>query len=259
MTRALPRYILARKKARAFLELKAVTGTQDLPWEKARQGSLGSAAKVGDWYLAWGFAPSSIAARTVENVLSMYSNRDSSQDSPPPRVFYLCYAGTHTSIVAGSMHLGRLCQGGDPCGLPEFDRRLYRDIGVPCFLGTDPWGAQVYALGTGWLSLPLEMAICDLVELSSPNARACFCAVRGYLDSQARLGGFISRRCGLVSFGRKLISASLKKRLPDIQEAVDSCLDLSAKWKDNQGQPKGEVTWSHGPTAGRAYRHGGGA
>ncbi|MGI6642767.1 MAG: DUF3189 family protein [Bacillota bacterium] len=141
----------------------------------------------------------------------------------------------------------------------EFDRRPHCEIGVPCYLGTDRWGTQVYALGTGWLSSSLEKAICDLVELSSPHARACFCSVRGYLDSKARLGGFISRRCGLVSLGRSLVSASLKERLPYIKEAVDFCLDLSSKWNDNQGQHKGEVTWVHGPTAGRTYRRGRGS
>ncbi|MGI6642766.1 MAG: DUF3189 family protein [Bacillota bacterium] len=112
MTETLPRYILATNEARAYREFETAKGFQE-PYDAVRKGSLGSAAKVGDWYLAWGFTPSNTAARTVENILSMYVG----QKSPPSRVFYLCYAGTHTSIVAGYIHLGILCPGGDPCGL----------------------------------------------------------------------------------------------------------------------------------------------
>ena len=69
-------------------------------------------------------------------------------------------------------------------------------MGVPVFIGVDPFGAHVYALGTGWLSAPLEHAVCDLVELACRDVSLCICAVRGLLDFQARWAG--SLRAGAV-------------------------------------------------------------
>ncbi len=215
-----------------------------------KHGSLGQAARLDDTYLAWGFTPSPIAVKTVSNILNLYHD----SGFPPRRVFYLCYAGTHSSVTAGAIHIGGLSPGDDPSGLPQFDRRLYADIGVPYLVGMDAWGAEVYALGTGWLSTSLEFALCDLVELASPEAKACFCAVRGFLNFRARLGGLMSRRLMMVFLGRRLISHSIQRAYPKIREATDFCLDLSRRWKDNQGQHQGEVIWVYGPNAGRAHR-----
>ncbi len=255
MTGDMPLYILSVSKARALDELNRIAGSASLRPTAfpppVKTGSFGRAAKAGDIFLAWSFTPSTMAVRAVENILAMYLG-----GGVPHRIFYLCYAGTHSSITAGSLHLGKLPEGQDPSGLSQFDRRTYGDIGVPCFLGTDAFGSEVYAMGTGWHSVSLEKALCDLVELASPESRACFCRVRYSLNLFAKLGGFMSRRCRIVRAGRALINRCLKKRLPEIRRAVDFCLDLSAGWKDNQGQPAGEVIWADGPIAGRVRRPG---
>ncbi|HHW27893.1 MAG TPA: DUF3189 family protein [Firmicutes bacterium] len=240
------------------------------------EGSRGAAAKAvcdrghegtGEAvYLAWGFCPSPLALKVLESFLDLYDDPATAQQgasypgetpAPPPRVFYVCYAGTHSSILASCLHLGKVRNVNAVCDLPFFDRRTHRDIGIPVKMGYDRNGAEVYALGTGWLSRAVELAACDLIELASPGARACLCSVRGYLDFFARVGGFASRRFGIVRLGRGLISSSLARKLPEMSKATQFCLDLTSRWKDNVGQPKGEVIWVNGPTAGRSYRGGG--
>ncbi|MGE5580318.1 MAG: DUF3189 family protein [Bacillota bacterium] len=243
----------------------------------AREGRSGFAARIGRAYLLWGVVPSPLAVKVAENVLSLYEGdggrgaahegaaHEGAADggaanggavnggavAPPNRIFYACYAGTHSSVLAASLHLGRVKDGDDLCDLPFFDRRESKDIGVPVRIGIDAYGSEVYAMGTGWLSARVEKPLCDLIEVASPNAKACICSVRGFLDVPARCGGFASRRCRMVWPGRQIIAASLGRRIPDMQEAVRRCLDLSRRWKDNEGQQKGEVVWINGAERGR--------
>lgn len=212
-----------------------------------REGRSCLAAQVDGAYLLWGVPPSPLAMRVAENVLALYEGHT----KPPDRIFYACYAGTHSSVLAASLHLGFLDDGCRLCDLPYFDRRVSADIGVPVHMGVDLHGTEIYAVGTGWLSARLEKALCDLIEVASPDARACICSVRGFLDIPARAGGFASRRCRMVWPGRPLIANSLSRKVPLMRRAVRCCLDLSGRWKDNEGRQKGEVIWVDGTEAGR--------
>lgn len=225
-----------------------------------REGPYGLAARIGQTYLLWGVVPSPLAVKVAENILSLYDGAAGAEathagathegaahgGAPPNRIFYACYAGTHSSVLAASLHLGRVKDGDDLCDLSFFDRRESKDIGVPVRVGVDAYGTEIYAMGTGWLSERVERPLCDLIEVASPNAKACICSVRGFLDLPARCGGFASRRCRLVWPGRQIIAAALGRRIPEMQRAVNRCLDLSRRWKDNEGQQKGEVVWING-------------
>lgn len=214
-------------------------------------GSRGLAAGNSRTFCAWGVVPSPLAMKVLENVLKICGSGEASRDEKRRIVIYACYAGTHSSILAASIHLGLFKDGCDICNLPFFDKRTFPDIGVPALVGKDEHGAEVYALGTGWLSAPLEKAACDLVELAYPDVNLCICSVRGFLDLQARIGGFASRRCRLVFPGRRLVASSLLRKVPYLRRAVRDCLDLSFRWKDNEGQSKREVVWLDGSKAGR--------
>lgn len=272
----IPVLMLARGRKDALDKLMSMANGVSSP--ELVEGSRGRGARCGHVYLAWGFAPSPLAFKIAENVLGLY-RPTCSQDlccpagpegpaklpkARPPvsrRLFYTCYAGTHASVVAACLHLGLMganCDQASPeqaaagsgiCDLPGFDRRGSAEIGVPLRIGVDPWGTEVYALGTGWLSRPIELALCDLIEVASPESFACMCSVRGFLDSRSRMGGFLSRRCRLVNPGRRIIGSSLARRVPLMKVAVDACLDLSLRWKDNEKQRKGEVIWVDGRAA----------
>lgn len=195
----------------------------------------------GDVYAVWGFPPSPLAQKAVESVVSMYRNNPVRN-----RFFYTCYAGTHTSVIAASLQAGIEVDAHGIEGLRFFDRRTLGEVGVPVLIGIDPFGAEVYALGTGWLYRDLEWALCDVIELASAGSSTCMCSVRGFLDLPARIGGFLSRRCGFVSAGRRMVARALSRKLPEIREAVSHCLDLSSLWQHNEGRSTGEVVWVDG-------------
>jgi len=214
-------------------------------------GSRGYAGSGGKVFVVWGISPSPLARRAINAILDLSLG----QSSATPRIFYVCYGGTHSSVVAAMLHLGLVSvqdiqvHGPEVLSwLPYFDRRTTGEIGLPVLLGHDVYGSEVYALGTGWLGRRLELCLCDLVEVACPGARACFCSVRGVLDFRARIGGFLSRRVHLVQPGRKLVSRSLANMAQLLYQASRACLDLSSKWKDNGNHSEGEVVWIDGST-----------
>ena len=112
----LPRLILARRKDRALSELAKHLGGRAYV---LREGSRDRAAKAtcpgaGEGrlpetvYLAWGFCPSPLALRVLDSFLDLYDGPKSKPSPPPTRVFYVCYAGTHSSILASYLHLGKM-------------------------------------------------------------------------------------------------------------------------------------------------------
>ncbi|HHT84142.1 MAG TPA: DUF3189 family protein [Firmicutes bacterium] len=244
--------VLIAKRKDAVLGASAERGMNvgGITW-----GSHGFVGKSGNLFAVWGVTPSPTACRAVTSMLNLYLGKR----PLTPRIFYVCYAGTHSSVIASMLHLGMIhLEDIDASGseilswMPYFDRRTTADIGVPVLLGLDENGSEVYALGTGWLGRSLELCLCDAVELASPDARACFCSVRGVLDFPARVGGFLSRRLNLVVPGRHLVSRSLSKKTRVLYAATRYCLDLSSKWKDNENHSEGEVIWVDGSKQGRA-------
>jgi hypothetical protein len=121
-----------------------------------REGPYGLAARIGQTYLLWGVVPSPLAVKVAENILSIYDGAAGAEathagathegaahgGAPPNRIFYACYAGTHSSVLAASLHLGRVKDGDDLCDLPFFDRRESKDIGVPSASGSTPTGRR---------------------------------------------------------------------------------------------------------------------
>jgi hypothetical protein len=94
-------------------------------------GPMNKAARMGRVFLIWGIPASPLVMRTVESFIFLYACSDGQKDVAN-RIFYCCYAGTHTSIVAASLHLGLLGEkekSGDFCELPWFDNRRFCDIG----------------------------------------------------------------------------------------------------------------------------------
>lgn len=238
--------VLIAKSKEALMKASAGRGIKpgEIKW-----GSYGHMGRSGNLLLAWGVPPSPLANRAMTAMLDLYVRAHSRK----PRIFYVCYGGTHSSVVASMLHLGLLrvddidAYGpGRLAWLPYFDRRTTGDIGVPVLIGEDASGSEVYALGSGWLGRRLELCLCDLIEVACPEARACLCNVKGVLDFWARVGGFLSRRLRLVQPGRNLVCSSLSNKIQALKGATRYCLDLSSMWNDNGNHSEGEVIWIDG-------------
>lgn len=127
------------------------------------------------------------------------------------RLFYHCYGSTHSSVVAAAIHLGRLPADRVPTlaeiiALPDFDRIPHREIGRPRLVGRDSDGREIYVLGTRGNHRLVKRAVRDFLHLALGRQPGDlrFINVLPAAGILLRIGGFLSRRLGLVFPGRYL-------------------------------------------------------
>jgi len=131
------------------------------------------------------------------------------------QVIYCCYAGAHTSITAAALHIGLLSPEREPTmsdilSLPNFDTTSQGQIGRVFKFGVDERGNNVYiaALGPGRQAtisaLKLMLQECGVSEQHALIVNALSC-----VSLEVRVGGFISRRLGLVAIGRPMCARGI--------------------------------------------------
>ncbi len=135
------------------------------------------------------------------------------------KIIYYCYGGTHTSVVAAAIHVGMLPANYPPekeefYSIPYFDRISNANIGEAQFMGIDSWGNDIYCMGWGNYK---KNILGYLLSLQKDDKRflfeqAIFVYVLPIADIFVRIGGFLSRRLGLVSIGRPLIIDGIRKK-----------------------------------------------
>lgn len=127
------------------------------------------------------------------------------------KVIYHCYGGTHSSVTAAAIHLGILPEDRIPgqevfMQLPLYDRQDTCQHGHVFFMGIDEYGHEVYLTARRSQPVILEKVFAGLVEAFGllPSS---YCLVNAM--SQANwlmmLGGYLSRRWGLIRVGRPIV------------------------------------------------------
>lgn len=126
------------------------------------------------------------------------------------KIVYSCYGGAHSSRAAAAMHLGLLPMDRPPrpaevLAVPRFDGTTPRELGLLEHVGTDCSGHEVYVLGRGPAREVARRAFQSGFELAggAPGS-LLFVDTLAAVNLPMRIGGFLSRRLGLVALGRPL-------------------------------------------------------
>lgn len=133
-------------------------------------------------------------------------------------IFYCCYGRSHTSVAAAALHLGWLNPSDasveDIVRLPDFDRASAKDFGLPLFLAQDSLGNQVFILGHGSAGKLVERALKSALEHCGwTPEEILIIRTDECLNIWTRIGGFLSRRLGLVFPGRTLAAWGIRRSL----------------------------------------------
>lgn len=155
--------------------------------------------------------------------------------SPAVRIIYHCFGAAHTSVTAAALHCGRLpargrVTAGEVLGVPGFDRRGGRDIGAAFFFGCDSRACEVYVIGfDGSRQLIARAAKELLAHVPGAAGRVLLAETLPAASALVKVGGYSSRRLGLVRLGRPLAAMGILLSLPALRRTVDCTRQEAAR------------------------------
>lgn len=144
------------------------------------------------------------------------------------KIFYHCYAGAHSSVVAAALHCGMLPQHrvptlGEIMEVPYFDQTAYYMIGTPCLMGRDELGHEVYFIGMRRGSDIVKNAIFSFFHLSRlSHDQVRFIDALHVINLSTKVGGGLSRRLGCICIGRRLCAWGIQRSYQGFVELVNS-------------------------------------
>lgn len=143
-------------------------------------------------------------------------------------VIYYDYGGTHTSVVASAIHLGRL----NPAKIPEtrditrlplFDTVTQNELGHIIYNGTDEYGNNIYTLGIKKTKNLVIPAINDMYKAIFGNTDGLYLVdVSPATDIFMKLGGLISRGLRMQPLGLPIVVYGTKRAYPKIVRIVEN-------------------------------------
>lgn len=140
-------------------------------------------------------------------------------------IIYHCYGGAHSSVVAAAIHLGKLKTDQVPSAaellqLALFDRQTKEGHGQLHFFGFDEWQNQIYSVGCRNVGKSVENILFGVANILGRGHELVFIDTLHCVSIKMRIGGYISRRLGLVSLGRPLVMAGTREAYPNLANLV---------------------------------------
>jgi len=137
------------------------------------------------------------------------------------KIIYHCFGGSHSSVTAAAIHVGLLPTNRPPSAqefmaLPYFDKTPGDVYGVIRFMGRTSEGDEVYALGKKNLGGRLNQVFMGLAELLGVEDQVVVVNTMPYVNIIMMVGGFLSRRLGIVMPGRPILIWGTRLAFPGL-------------------------------------------
>lgn len=147
------------------------------------------------------------------------------------KIIYHCYGGTHSSVMAASLHLGLLAKNRLPSAkellsCPYFDRLTSKDSGKIFLMGKDNWGREVYVMGCKNAGLLVETALkefCQIMQIN--NGQVILVSTAPCLNILMKIGGYLSRRLNLITIGRLFLFPGAWLAFKQIKQIVEMIIN----------------------------------
>ncbi|MFZ5648839.1 MAG: DUF3189 family protein [Bacillota bacterium] len=150
-------------------------------------------------------------------------------------MIYHCYGGAHSSVTAANIHVGRLPRDRAPLyselvSQNFFDLQRVADTGKIILMGQDIQGNHIYVVGRRSRPYLLENVVNGLSEIFGINKDSYIIVdVSPCVNLAMKLGGFMSRRMGLVALGRPIVTWGTMRNYKRLLDEVDKVLYMLAK------------------------------
>lgn len=149
-------------------------------------------------------------------------------------VIYNCYGGTHSSILASTIHLKKLSIDRIPTkqeilSIEYFNKLTYRDMGRLIFQGIDDCGNRIYTIGRGTSKalIPamrnLAIAMCRDKGI---DEHFLFVNCSSTVPPLMTMGGFFSRGLHMDFIGVPLLAAGAMQTYHNIIKLVEKSKEI---------------------------------
>ena len=132
-------------------------------------------------------------------------------------IIYHCYGSAHSSVLAAAIHTKMLPENRIPANheiknLPHYDKTDSKLIGTPFYFGSDENNNKIFILGMGTAKKIVKNVIYDLMKVENiPEKEVLLINTLKNINLYVRIGGFLSRKLGLIYPGRFLTIYGLKQ------------------------------------------------
>jgi len=142
------------------------------------------------------------------------------------KIIYHCFGGSHSSVTAAALHLGLLNRNQTPTAeelmeIPYYDKTSDSDFGSIRFMGTDEFGNDIYVLGKKSLGNRFSSILMGVAEIIGKQDDLIVVNCMNIVNWSMKLGGFTSRRLGLVAVGRPVVSWGTRKAFSQLVNLVE--------------------------------------
>lgn len=141
------------------------------------------------------------------------------------KLFYYCFAGSHSSVIAANIHLQKLPTDRLPTvkeimAVEHFNKRTKDQLGQGLYLGTDEQGHQIYVIGLGKDRKLALQVIYHLLNERDNLSDWKFYDALSELHWLTKVGGFLSGNLKWVGPGKYLATLGIRRCYPKLYRMV---------------------------------------
>lgn len=154
------------------------------------------------------------------------------------KIIYHCFGGSHSSVTAAALHLGLLNSSHKPAPqdllrIPYFDKTCDSDFGSIRLMGIDESGNEIYVLGKKSLGNRFSSILMGVAEILGKQDDLIVVNCMTSVNWSMKIGGFTSRRLGLVLMGRPLVIWGTRRAFKQLVKLVE-ITRIKAMGKNNK-------------------------
>ncbi|NLV92839.1 MAG: DUF3189 family protein [Firmicutes bacterium] len=159
------------------------------------------------------------------------------------KIVYHDYGGSHSTATAAAIHLGLISASQVPTAkilntaVPLFDALTASDHGTLFYLGKDDSDHDVYVLPRRNQSqMVLNAVKSTIAAMEGDVDEWIFVDTLPTVNTWMRIGGYLSRRQGMIWLGRPIVTFGTRKAFPLIRDLVAQTKARVAKIQSARSQ-----------------------
>ena len=142
------------------------------------------------------------------------------------KIIYHCYGGSHSSVMAAALHLGLLAKDRIPTkdelmAIPYFDKTTNADFGSIRFMGIDEYKNEIYVLGKKNMGDRYSNLLMGVAKILGAEEQLLVVNCMNRVNLAMKLGGFSSRKMGVVSLGRPVLVHGSRRAFLELVNLVE--------------------------------------